>query len=95
MQVLKRLFTYVRPYWKTLLVTALLLVLHTGLNLIPPLFQREIVDQVIGARDLSRLGAIIGGLAAVYVLLQVVDFGDMYLRDARGARVIFYQRGRH
>ena len=94
MQILKRLFGYVRPYWKTLLVTSVLLTLQTGLNLLPPLFHREIVDQVIGAHDLSRLGALIVCLVGVYVLLQFADFGDLYIRHALGERFIFELRVR-
>ena len=56
MQTLKRLFGQLGPYWKILVVTCVLLVLQTGLSLLPPLFQRAIVDQVIGGRDLGRLG---------------------------------------
>ncbi len=89
MPVLKRLLTYVRPYWKTLLVTGVLLLLRTGLNLLPPLFQREIVDRVIGERDLSRLWGLIAALIGIYVVLQFVDFGDMFIRHALGERVIF------
>jgi ABC-type multidrug transport system fused ATPase/permease subunit len=94
MQVLRRLFGYVRPYWKPLLVTSILLLLHTILNLLPPLFQREIVDEVIGARDLSRLGVLIAALVGIYIVVQVVDFGDLYLRHALGERFIFDLRVR-
>ncbi len=94
MQVLKRLLGYVRPYWKPLVVTGALLLLRTGLNLLPPLFQREIVDQVIGGRDLSRLGVMIATLIGVYAVLQFVDFGDLYVRHALGERFIFDLRVR-
>jgi len=94
MLVLKRLFGYVRPYWRTLVVTGVLLLLHTGLSLLPPLFQREIVDQVIETRDLSRLGAMIVALIGVYALLRFVGFGDLYIRHALGERFIFDLRVR-
>ncbi|MCP4538126.1 MAG: ABC transporter ATP-binding protein [Chloroflexi bacterium] len=94
MKILKRLFGYVRPYWKTLLLTSVLLAFHTGLNLVPPLFQREIVDQIIGTGDLSRLGVLIAGLVGVYAFLQLADFGDMYVRHVLGARFIFELRVR-
>jgi len=94
MSVLKRLFGYVRPYWKTLVATGILLLLHTGLSLLPPLFQREIVDQVIGGRALSRLGAMIAALVGVHAILQFVNFGDLYIRHALGERVIFDLRVR-
>ncbi|HDQ70471.1 MAG TPA: ABC transporter ATP-binding protein [Chloroflexi bacterium] len=89
MQVLKRLSSYVRPYWKPLVVTSILILLQTGLNLLPPLFQREIVDNVIGMRDLSNLWHLVGALIGVHLLSQIVDFGDMFLRHALGERVIY------
>jgi len=94
MRVLKRLFGYVRPYWKTLIVTGILLLINTGLNLLPPLFQRGVVDQVIGARDISRLGALIGALIGVYALLWLTETGEQYIRHALGARFIFDLRVR-
>ncbi len=94
MNVLKRLFSYVRPYWKTLVVVALLLLLRTGLNLLPPLIQKQVVDQVIGERDLSQLALLTGVLVGVHALTQVVDFGDLYLRHAVGERFIFDLRVR-
>ncbi len=92
MPVLKRLFDYVRPYWKKLVIVGMLLLLRTGLNLLPPLLQRQVVDRVIGARDLSRLWWLVGGLVGTHALLQLVDFGDLYLRHALGERFIFELR---
>jgi len=63
MTVLRRLFRYLAPYWKQLVLTATLLILLTIFELLPPLFQKQIVDEVIGARDLGRLGVLIGGLS--------------------------------
>ena len=88
MSTLKRLFRFLGPYWKTLLVSALLLIGRAGIDLIPPLFQRQIVDEVIGQRDLSRLGWLIGGLVGIYGLQQVIDAGDMFLRHALGEKFI-------
>jgi ABC-type multidrug transport system fused ATPase/permease subunit len=87
--VLKRLFGYVRPYWKPLVATGVLLLLNTGLSLLPPLFQRDIVDQVITTRDLSRLGTLVATLVGVYVLLWITEVGDQYTRHVLGARFIF------
>ena len=89
MGILKRLFGYVRPYWKPLVAVSVLLLLNTGLNLLPPLFQREIIDQVITTRDLPRLGRMIAGLVGVYVLLWFTDVGDQFTRHVLGARFIF------
>jgi ABC-type multidrug transport system fused ATPase/permease subunit len=80
---------YVRPYWKVLAAVSLLLLLHTGLNLLPPLVQKRVVDQVISERDLSGLPLVIAALVGIHALSQAVNFGDMYLRHAVGERFIF------
>jgi len=94
MQILKRLFGYVTPYWKILVLNAILLVGRAGVELVPPLFQREIVDEVVGARDLSRLGLLIGLLVGVYALTQLIRVADNYVRHALGERFIFDMRVR-
>ncbi len=89
MDVLRRLLKYVRPYWKVLVGVSLLLLLRTGLNLVPPLVQRQVVDQVISERDLSDLTLLIAVLIGVHALSQIVNFGDMFLRHTVGERFIF------
>lgn len=94
MHALKRLAGYLGPYWKTLIATCILLVLETGLNLLPPLFQRAIIDGVIGNRDLSRLGWLVAGMVGVYALIGLAEFGDQYIRHALGERFLFDLRVR-
>jgi len=95
MTVLRRLFRYLAPYWKQLIFTATLLILLTVFELLPPLFQKQIVDEVIGTRDLGgRLGVLIAGLVGVYALIQAANSGDLYIRHALGQRFIFDLRVR-
>lgn len=94
MATLRRLFSYLLPYWKTLLVSSVLLLARAGAELIPPLFQRAIVDEVIGAADLSRLGLLAGLLIAVYALQQLINAADMFIRHALGERFILDLRVR-
>jgi ABC-type multidrug transport system fused ATPase/permease subunit len=88
MRVLKRLLFFLTPYWRVLLVSAALLLALTGLELVPPLVHRAIVDEVIGARDLSYLAGLLGSLIGVHAFLGLVDVGDSYLRHSLGARFI-------
>jgi ABC-type multidrug transport system fused ATPase/permease subunit len=53
MTVLRRLFRYLTPYWKQLIFTSVLLTLLTVFELLPPLFHKEIIDEVVGTRDLG------------------------------------------
>ena len=94
MQVLRRLFALLAPYWKTLLVSAVLLIGRAGMELIPPLFQRQIIDEVIGFKDLSRLAGLLIGLVAVLAIRQLTNSGDLYLRHALGERFILDLRVR-
>jgi len=91
---LKRLVGYLGPYWRRLIVTSVLLILSTGLGLLPPLFQRQIVDEVIGARNLSRLVTLVVIMIGVYAAGGLVDFGDQYLRHTVGERFLFDLRVR-
>ncbi len=89
MDVLKRLLRYVRPYWKTLLIVSGLLLVRTGLDLIPPLIQKRVIDQVIGEGNLDPLWGLIAVLIGVYVFTRVAEFGDQYLRHVVGEQFIF------
>ena len=94
MQVLKRLFLLLSPYWKTIIISALLLVGRASLELVPPLFQREIIDEVITDRNLSYLGIIITALIGAYALNQLVQIGDNHVRHVLGEKFIFDLRVR-
>jgi ABC-type multidrug transport system fused ATPase/permease subunit len=94
LNVLKRLLRYVRPYWKPLIAVSIFLLLRTGLNLLPPLVQREIIDGVIATENLTRLTLLIGGLIGIQALTRLVDFGDLYMRHVVGERFIFDLRVR-
>ena len=94
MQVLKRLFLLLAPYWKTIIFSAILLVGRAGLELVPPLFQKEIIDEIITARDLKYLGVMIAALIGVYALNQLIQIGDNYVRHALGEKFIFDLRVR-
>jgi subfamily B ATP-binding cassette protein MsbA len=94
MQVLKRLFQLLTPYWKTIIISAILLVGRAGLELVPPLFQKEIIDEVITARNLTYLGAMITALVGTYALNQLVQIGDNYVRHALGEKFILDLRVR-
>jgi len=86
--VLGRLFRLLKPYWRTLIVSGALLAGRALAQLVPPLFQRQIVDGVIAGSDLSRLGALIAGLVGVYALIQLISVGDNFIRHALGERFI-------
>ena len=94
MHILRRLFLLLTPYWKTLILSAFLLVGRAGLELVPPLFQKEIIDGIISVLNLKYLGVMIAALVGVYALGQLVQIGDNYIRHALGEKFIFDLRVR-
>jgi ATP-binding cassette subfamily B multidrug efflux pump len=94
MSILKRLFLFLTPYWKTLIISAALLLVRAGVELVPPLFQRAIVDEVIGQANLALLGRYIALLVGVYALQQLNNVADLYLRHALGEKFILDLRVR-
>jgi len=71
-----------------------LLVGRAGLELVPPLFQRKIIDEIITGRNLKYLGGLITALIGIYALNQLVQIGDNYVRHALGEKFIFDLRVR-
>jgi ABC-type multidrug transport system fused ATPase/permease subunit len=94
MHSLKRLFRHLGPYWKPLTATSILLLLQTGLSLLPPLFQKAIIDEVIATGDLRRLVLLVAVLIGVFAVLALVEFGDQYLRHVLGERFLLDLRVR-
>ena len=94
MEVLARLFISLRPYWRTLVLVGMLLLLLAGLELIPPLITRSIIDDVIPTGDLQRLALLLGALVGAYLLIRLANFGDLYLRHALGERFLYDLRVR-
>lgn len=94
MKTLRRLFGFLAPYWKTLTVSGVLLLARASVELVPPLFQRQIVDNVIDKKDLTRLGVLIGTLLGVYALIQLVRIADNFVRHSLGERFILDLRVR-
>ena len=88
MKVFLRLLTYLKPYWRWVALSIACLLLLTVLNLLPPLFQRQVIDEVVGERLLAHLTPLILGLVGVYALARLLNFGDLYLRHVLGERFI-------
>jgi subfamily B ATP-binding cassette protein MsbA len=88
MKVFLRLLKYLKPYWRWVVVSTVCLLLLTILNLLPPLLQKQIIDDVVGQGLLGRLPVLVLGLVGVYALTHLLNFGDLYLRHVLGERFI-------
>jgi ABC-type multidrug transport system fused ATPase/permease subunit len=82
------------PYWTVLLISMVLLIARAAVELVPPLFQKAVVDEVITSRNLTYIGVLIACLVGVYALQQLISIGDNYIRHSLGEKFIFDLRVR-
>ena len=86
-RLLRRLWPFVRPHARFIVVSLATLVVITLVNLIRPLLIGDVVRQA-GARNLGRLmrdGLLLSGLL---VVVQALTFAQMYAMQVAGARAM-------
>ncbi len=49
-QLLRRIYTYARPYWLDVTLVLVAIILESLLGLIPPLLYRKLIDDVLPER---------------------------------------------
>lgn len=76
-----RLLSYLKPYWKQLIIAYGSMLIATGLNLLVPQIIKEAIDNGLdagNARGLVIAGGVILGIA---IIRTVLGFGEMYLGE--------------
>ena len=88
-RLMRRLATYVRPYWLLVAAAVALLSAEAGLQLVAPILTRRVIDVALPARDGV---AIAHAAAAVRYDVSVIQFGCQYgetmLTSLLGQRVM-------
>lgn len=88
MKKLSKLYKYVRPYWKQMVLAAILLTLWSLISLGLPYSTRYLVDSVFvtySKPDLNRMTLILIGL---FILQAIIGYAQNYLLLFLGQRVI-------
>ena len=77
--ILIKLFKFVKPMWYMLLITSLLSVATTTMNLVPPYLMKILIDEVLIPRsNLDKLVMIILGLLGVNLSLTILGILRSY-----------------
>lgn len=99
--LIKRVFTYARPYKLQLLATLLVITASSGLRLLNPLILREIIDKTIPEGNIRRLillavtlllVALVNGALNVFNRRLSAVVGEGVIRDLRVALYAHLQR---
>ena len=84
----KRLFKLLKPYRTAVLLGSLFLVLVTAINLMIPLFVKQLVDVVEINKDLNLLNQMAWTIALLFLLQMLFSTAHNYLYDITEKRVI-------
>lgn len=88
LSIIGRLTVFLRPYWRQMLLAALLMVVSSGLGLIVPYLTKIAVDDYIANANLAGLDRIALITAGVFVALYASTAGQQYLLSRTGQDVL-------
>jgi ATP-binding cassette, subfamily B, bacterial len=88
-QLMRRVFSYARPYWRETIGMLVAILISTGLTLLTPLIFRNMIDQVIPAGDIHRLILLAIALLIIPVLNGVIGVAQRQWNAIVGEGVIF------
>ena len=83
-----RLLSYLKPYWKLLLVSVVFMLLVSGSNLVVPWIIKDVIDKVLNDKDLAMLYLIIVAILVTFLIRAITTFGHRYLMGYIGQAVI-------
>ncbi|MBI5504915.1 MAG: ATP-binding cassette domain-containing protein [Deltaproteobacteria bacterium] len=91
----RRILTYLRPYVWPQFVGALacMVVYSTTAGAVPWLVKR-LIDDIFASRNRDMLGMLPGLIVATFVIRAAVNFGQAYLGEWVGERIVYDLRGR-
>src|SRR5205085_11543960 len=88
-RLMRRLLTYLRPYWRLVVVGFLAILIDTGATLAQPYLVKTAIDRYIAAGRLAGLDR----LAALYLVVLVAAFAAEYVQtwtmQLIGQRIMF------
>jgi ATP-binding cassette subfamily B protein len=86
--LLRRLLRYLRPYWLPVLVSFLLIVVMAGLDLVGPYLTKVAIDRYIRQGNAAGLDNVALLYLAALVAAFVVRFGQVFILQMTGQRVM-------
>lgn len=84
----KRLLMYIRPYLKRLFIAIIFIVLAASANLYLPWIIKDMVDDVLAAKNMMMLNFIAISIIVVFAFRGVFYYGQSYLVSYIGQRVV-------
>ena len=93
MTIYLRLMRYIKPYMKRLILAVVCIILAAAANLYVPWILKDIIDEVLASKNMTKLNVIAGGIVVIFFLRGIFFFGQTYLMSYIGQMVIIDIRG--
>jgi ATP-binding cassette, subfamily B, multidrug efflux pump len=91
-RLMKRLLTYLWPYWSLVAAAVAVIVANAGTQLAQPYLTKIVIDRYIAAGDLRGMGSIALLFLIVLTAGFVFEFCETWLMQMLGQRVMFDMR---
>jgi len=88
-RLMRRLLTYLRPYWRAVIVALIAIIAGSALQLLPPWLTRQVIDVSIPTRDFEGLRFIALLYVGVLVGEFVMQFVQTWTLQMTGQRIMF------
>ena len=92
--IIRRLLVFVKPYWRSMIVSFFLMLVTSGLGLAAPYLVKVAIDQYITQGDLAGLNQVALLTAATFVGLYITTGAQDYLLSRTGQHVLADMRGK-
>ncbi|MDR1621702.1 MAG: ABC transporter ATP-binding protein/permease [Synergistaceae bacterium] len=86
--VAARLAVYVTPYKKTFAAAIFFMIAASALNVLPPWLFKSVVDDVLISKNMTVLNLLCVGIVVIFTLKGMALFGQQYLMNWVGQRVV-------
>ncbi|MBR0386000.1 MAG: ABC transporter ATP-binding protein [Erysipelotrichaceae bacterium] len=90
--LIKRVFSYLTPYWKQLLLSLLCIIISSAMRLLPSILTGKIIDDGLIGRDLDLLIKLILLLLAVTIGAEMIGVAESYLNSWISQHITFDMR---
>lgn len=88
-QLLRRIFGYARPYTLSVAIVLVTIIATSLLELIPPLLYRDLIDNVLPNRNITRLNWLALGMLGIPILSGLINIVQRSYSARAGEGIIF------
>ncbi|MCX7970196.1 MAG: lipid A export permease/ATP-binding protein MsbA [Negativicutes bacterium] len=88
MKLYWRILSYLKPYWRRMVLAVLCIVLAAACNLYVPWIIKDVIDDVLSRANFAKLNLIAAGIVVLYLFRGVFFYFQTYLMSYIGQRVV-------